>query len=84
MSQKKTFDWLRYDFIMSLERSKGKFPDRNLRGILHEITIFRSVLNFYHISINTCAMIGQLSGPYLTVRLAKFKTLFKLKSSSSI
>ena len=40
--------------------------------------------NFYHISINTCAMIGQLSGPYLTVRLAKFKTLFKLKSSSSI
>ena len=42
------------------------------------------MLNFYQISINTCAMIGQLSRPYLTVRLAKFKTLFKLKSSSSI
>ena len=69
---------------MSLERSIGKFPDRNLKGILHEITRFRSMLNFFQISINTCAMIGQFSGPYLTVRLAKFKTLFKLKSSSSI
>ena len=69
---------------MSLERSIGKFPDRNLRDILHEMTRFRSMLNFYHISINTCAMISQLSGPYLTVRLAKFKNLFKLKYSSSI
>ena len=37
----------------------SKILERNLRGMLHEITGFRSIHNFYHISINTRAMIGE-------------------------
>ena len=54
----------------------SKILERNLRGILHEITRFRSIHNFHHISINTCAMISEWSGPYFTVRLAKFFDAF--------
>ena len=65
---------MRYDFVMFLERSMSKILVKNLRGILHEITRFRSMYICHHISVNTCAIIGQLSRPYFTVRLAKFKS----------
>lgn len=33
------------------------------------------------ISYISCAMIGQFGGPFFPVRLAKFKMLFKVRSS---
>ena len=40
------FHGMTYHFFMFLERRMGKIFDRNLRGILHEITRFRSMHNF--------------------------------------